>query len=62
MNNRKDEYGGSVENRARFVIEIVDAVSAAIGERKVGIRFSPWGHFQSMHDSDPVTLFSCILQ
>ncbi|VVT58556.1 uncharacterized protein SAPINGB_P006268 [Magnusiomyces paraingens] len=42
INKRTDEYGGSVENRARFTLEIVDAVSAAIGASRVGIRFSPY--------------------
>ena len=41
-NNRTDEYGGSPENRARFGLEVVDAVSAAVGEERVGIRLSPW--------------------
>ena len=44
-NKRTDEYGGSIENRARFVLEIVDAVCQAIGEAKTGIRFSPWNAF-----------------
>lgn len=41
-NNRTDDYGGSVENKARFVLELVEAVTDAIGEDRVGIRFSPW--------------------
>lgn len=41
-NERTDRYGGSLENRARFVVEVVDAVSAAIGADRVGIRLSPW--------------------
>jgi N-ethylmaleimide reductase len=42
-NIRTDEYGGSVENRARFVIEVVGAVAEAIGKDKTGIRLSPYG-------------------
>jgi len=42
-NQRKDNYGGSIENRCRFVIEVAEAVSHAIGKEKVGIRFSPYG-------------------
>ena len=42
-NNRTDEYGGSIENRARFVFEVTDAVSDAIGVERTGHRFSPWG-------------------
>jgi N-ethylmaleimide reductase len=42
-NIRKDNYGGSVENRTRFVIEVVTAVAEAIGKGKTGIRLSPYG-------------------
>ncbi|AYD47351.1 alkene reductase [Arachidicoccus soli] len=42
INNRNDEYGGSIENRARLTIEVVTKVVAAIGKEKVGIRFSPF--------------------
>jgi NADPH2 dehydrogenase len=45
-NDRTDEYGGSVENRSRFALEVVDAVVKAVGEKKTGIRFSPWSTFQ----------------
>jgi len=41
-NNRTDEYGGSAENRARFALEVAEAVTAAVGEERVGIRLSPW--------------------
>lgn len=47
-NKRTDEYGGSIENRARFSLEVVDAVCEAIGADKVGIRLSPWSTFQEM--------------
>lgn len=47
-NKRTDEYGGSIENRARFVLEVVDAVTEAIGCDKVGIRLSPYGTFGTM--------------
>lgn len=42
-NIRTDKYGGSIENRARFVIEVVAGVAAAIGKDKTGIRLSPYG-------------------
>ena len=45
-NNRTDSYGGSVENRARFVLEITEAVVDAVGANRVGIRLSPWSTFQ----------------
>jgi N-ethylmaleimide reductase len=47
-NRRGDRYGGSIENRARFVLEVVDAVINAIGKDKVGIRLSPFGVFNDM--------------
>ena len=47
-NHRSDRYGGSIENRARFVLEVADAVIAAIGKDKVGIRLSPFGVFNDM--------------
>jgi len=42
-NIRKDQYGGSVENRCRFVLEVVEAVANSIGKEKTGIRLSPYG-------------------
>jgi N-ethylmaleimide reductase len=47
-NIRTDGYGGSIENRARFVVESVAAVIAAIGKERVGIRLSPFGVFNDM--------------
>jgi N-ethylmaleimide reductase len=47
-NRRTDAYGGSIENRARFVLEVAEAVGAAIGMDKVGIRLSPYGTFNDM--------------
>jgi N-ethylmaleimide reductase len=47
-NIRTDGYGGSIEKRARFVLEVADAVLAAIGKEKVGIRISPFGTFNDM--------------
>ena len=45
-NKRTDEYGGSIENRCRFALEVVAAVSEAVGESKVGLRISPWSTVQ----------------
>jgi N-ethylmaleimide reductase len=47
-NQRTDRYGGSIENRARFVLEVADAVIRAIGKDKLGIRLSPFGVFNDM--------------
>ncbi|HKZ38546.1 MAG TPA: alkene reductase [Chryseolinea sp.] len=47
-NKRTDHYGGSIENRTRFVLEIARGAAAAIGKDKVGIRLSPYGVFNDM--------------
>ncbi len=47
-NTRTDEYGGSIEGRARFVLEVAEACVAAIGADKVGMRLSPFGVFNDM--------------
>lgn len=47
-NHRTDEYGGSIENRSKLSLKIVDAVIDAIGAERVGIRVSPWMVYQSM--------------
>lgn len=47
-NQRTDQYGGPIESRARFPLEVVDAVIKAIGKDKVGIRLSPYGVFNDM--------------
>jgi len=53
-NQRTDEYGGSLENRARFLNEVLDAVTAEIGSDRVGLRLSPLNSFNDMRDSDPL--------
>jgi N-ethylmaleimide reductase len=56
-NKRGDRYGGSIENRARLLLEAVDAAVEAWGADRVGVRLSPWGKFNGMNDSDPAALF-----
>ncbi len=60
-NRREDEYGGSIENRARLTLEVVDASAKVWGSDRVGIRLSPYGTFNDMHDSDPVALYTYLL-
>ncbi|KAF0697194.1 Aste57867_12081 [Aphanomyces stellatus] len=55
-NKRTDAYGGPLENRSRFLVEVLDAVTAAVGADKVGIRYSPLNSYNSMVDSDPLAL------
>ena len=57
-NQRTDEYGGSVENRARFLMEVLNAVTEVMGSDRVGLRLSPLNSFNSMKDGDPVRLSS----
>uniref|UniRef100_A0A093VQU5 Artemisinic aldehyde Delta(11(13)) reductase n=1 Tax=Talaromyces marneffei PM1 TaxID=1077442 RepID=A0A093VQU5_TALMA len=53
VNNRTDDYGDSVEKRSRIVLEVIEAVSKAIGADRVGIRLSPYNYFQDTRDSNP---------
>lgn len=54
VNNRIDEYGGSIENRSRFLLEIVDAVIEAVGNEKVGIRLTPYGGLGDLPHYDEI--------
>lgn len=56
-NQRDDEYGGSVENRARFLLEVADAVCSVWGADRVGMHLAPRGDAHDMGDSDPAALF-----
>ena len=56
-NKRTDEYGGSIENRARLLLEVTQAVTEVWGAGRVGVRLSPSGTFNDMHDSDPLATF-----
>ncbi|KAI8078689.1 uncharacterized protein BX664DRAFT_380897 [Halteromyces radiatus] len=61
-NKRTDQYGGSIENRARFPLEVVDAVAKAIGDDKTAIRFSPFSSYQGMKDDTPVATWGYITE
>ncbi|KAF3958347.1 hypothetical protein ACB098_01G078700 [Castanea mollissima] len=56
VNDRTDEYGGSLENRCRFPLEVVEAVADEIGANKVGIRLSPFADYNDSGDSNPEAL------
>jgi N-ethylmaleimide reductase len=60
-NQRTDAYGGSRVNRARFLLEIVDEVTAAIGADRLGVRLSPFGQYGGIHDSNPLELFNFVI-
>jgi N-ethylmaleimide reductase len=55
-NKRSGSYGGSIENRARLLLEVIEAVSEVFGSDRVGVRISPVNSYNSMIDSDPVSL------
>lgn len=57
-NTRTDAYGGSVENRARFLKEVVESVIEVFGASRVGVRLSPIFNYFSMSDSNPQTIFN----
>lgn len=59
-NKRTDNYGGSIENRARLLLEVVDACIGIWGAQRVGVHLSPRGDGQSISDSDPKALFSYV--
>ncbi|GAB2303104.1 12-oxophytodienoate reductase 3 [Dionaea muscipula] len=56
INDRTDEYGGSIDNRSRFLMQVVDAVVSAIGAEKTAVRISPVIDFNDAVDSDPLSL------
>jgi N-ethylmaleimide reductase len=61
-NKRTDEYGGAIENRARFALEVVDAVVAEIGAGRVGIRLSPVTPANDLADSNPQAVFGYLIE
>lgn len=60
-NKRRDAYGGSVKNRCRIVLEVVEAVSSAIGSLRTGIRLSPNNVKYGMDDSNPAALYGYLI-
>lgn len=59
-NKRTDRYGGSIENRARLMLEVTDAVISVWGPSKVGMHLAPRGDAQSMGDSNPLATFTYV--
>jgi len=59
-NKRTDEYGGPIENRARFLLEVTQAAISVWGADRVGVRIAPSGTYGSMSDSDPATTFGYV--
>ena len=61
-NLRSDEYGGSIENRARFFFEVIDAMIAAIGAERLGVKFSPQIPFNDIEEADADLVYPYILE
>jgi 2,4-dienoyl-CoA reductase-like NADH-dependent reductase (Old Yellow Enzyme family) len=61
-NQRTDQYGGSIENRARFLFEVVDALLQEWPAERIGVHLNPMSNTHSMHDSNPVALFSYVAE
>ena len=61
-NHRSDEYGGSIKNRTRFVLEVMGALREVYGNGQVGIKLSPTIPYNNMVDSDPQATFGYLIQ
>lgn len=61
-NQRTDAYGGSIANRCRLVLEITEAIAAACGPQRVGIRLSPYGIANDSGEADPMPLYSHLVR
>ncbi|KAJ4180002.1 hypothetical protein NW755_012042 [Fusarium falciforme] len=61
-NKRTDVWGGSIENRSRFAVEVTRAVVEAVGSERAAIRLSPWSKYQGMRMDDPIAQFSDLVR
>lgn len=61
-NQRTDEYGGSVENRVRFVLEVLSAIATEIGSDRVGIKLSPEMNFNDIVDANPQETYTYLVE
>jgi N-ethylmaleimide reductase len=61
-NQRSDQYGGSIENRARLLMEIAQAVIGVWGANRVGVRLSPYGIANDSGEADPMPLYTNVVQ
>lgn len=60
-NHRADQYGGSIENRIRLLDEVIETVSTVFPSDQIGVRLSPYGTFNDIEDSDPIALFTAVI-
>jgi N-ethylmaleimide reductase len=61
-NHRTDRYGGSIKNRSRFLLDVVDVMTEVAGSTRVGVRIGPSGTWNAMSDSDPNALFGYVAE
>ena len=61
-NHRQDQYGGSIENRARLLFEVLDAIAQVWPMERIGVRLSPFGENGDIGDSDPTALFGYVIK
>ncbi len=61
-NKRTDSYGGSIENRSRFLLEVIEAMTSVWGGDRVGVRIAPAGIWNHMRDSNPTALFNHVAE
>ncbi len=61
-NQRNDQYGGSIENRLRLLSEVIESVSQVFSSDRIGVRLSPYGSFNDIGDSDPMSLFNAVIE
>ena len=61
-NKRTDRYGGSIENRTRLLVEIVEALIDVWGANRIGVRIAPSGTYNDMADSNPRALFRYVAE
>lgn len=62
VNLRTDEYGGSIENRARFLFEVLDAMSEAVGPERVGVKLSPRMPFNDIQEPDAEEVYPYVME
>lgn len=61
INNRDDRYGGSLENRARFLVEVMEQMVESVGADRIAVRISPETKTGGIEDSDPLTTFGYVI-
>lgn len=61
-NQRTDEYGSSIENRIRFPLEVIEAVSKAVGAERTALRLSPWSRLSGMRMINPIPTYSRLVE